>query len=68
MPKIHAKFVENESKMSKITHHLLPLEISGSTPGPVQFKKKVIIDPTRSKDYSVPNLLLSSSAQFSDGL
>ena len=40
IPKMHAKFVENESKMSKITHHLHPLEISGSTHGPVQFFKE----------------------------
>ena len=37
MPKIHAKFVQNESKMLKITHHLLPPGITGSIPGPVQF-------------------------------
>ena len=32
MPQIHAQFVENESKMSKITHYPHPPEISGSTP------------------------------------
>ena len=33
MPKIHAHFDENESKMSKIARYPLPPEISGSTPG-----------------------------------
>ena len=33
MLKVHAQFAENESKMLKIMHHPLPLEISGSTPG-----------------------------------
>ena len=32
MPKIHAHFVENESKMSKITRYPLTPEISGSNP------------------------------------
>ena len=32
MPKIHAHYVENESKMLKITRYPLPPEISGSTP------------------------------------
>ena len=32
MPQIHAHFVENESKMSKIARYPLPPGISGSTP------------------------------------
>ena len=32
IPQIHAQFVENESKMSKIMRYPLTPEISGSTP------------------------------------
>ena len=36
MAQIHAQFVENESKMSKITLYPLPPKISGSTPDQIR--------------------------------
>ena len=60
------KFMQN---LSKITHHLLPPENYWIHPWSSSiFIRKVIIDPTRAKDLNVTDLLLPSSALFSDSV